>query len=129
MTDKLRNDITSFRQDEDESMYEAWERYRELYRKCLMHGLLEWVSIFYNVVNTPTRMMFDASANGTLLDRPPHESLKILNRLAKNDYQHPTTRRGITRRGMTSSDSSDSILAQVSALKNMVKDLQKPSHV
>ncbi|KAK9024824.1 hypothetical protein V6N11_064730 [Hibiscus sabdariffa] len=68
MTDNLRNQITSFRQEDDEAMHEAWERYRDLFRRCPMHGLPEWtqVSIFYNSVNTPTRMMLDASTNGTL---------------------------------------------------------------
>ncbi|KAK9044443.1 hypothetical protein V6N11_058343 [Hibiscus sabdariffa] len=58
-----------------------------------MHGLPEWtqVSIFYNSVNTPTRMMLDASANGTLLDKPPRKGLEILEKLALNNYQHPTT--------------------------------------
>ncbi|KAK9003656.1 hypothetical protein V6N11_084291 [Hibiscus sabdariffa] len=56
----------------------------------------EWtqVSMFYNYVNTPTRMMIDASAYGTLLDKPPREGLEILEKLSQNDYQHPTTRRG-----------------------------------
>ncbi|KAL4355342.1 hypothetical protein GQ457_06G011720 [Hibiscus cannabinus] len=99
MTDHLRNQITSFRQEDDEAMHEAWERYRDLFRRCPMHGLPEWtqVSIFYNSVNTPTRMMLHASANGTLLDKPPRESLEILDKLAQNDYQHPTSRRGNTR--------------------------------
>ncbi|KAK8557919.1 hypothetical protein V6N13_008745 [Hibiscus sabdariffa] len=73
MTDNLCNQITSFRQKDDEAMHEAWERYRDLFRRCPMHGLPEWtqVSIFYNSVHTPTRMMLDDSANGTLLDKPP----------------------------------------------------------
>ncbi|KAK8516824.1 hypothetical protein V6N12_049536 [Hibiscus sabdariffa] len=72
-----------------------------------MHGLPEWtqVSIFYNSVNTPTRMMLDASANDTLLDKPPRESLEILDKLAQNDYQHPTSWRGITRNNHTSKKS------------------------
>ncbi|KAK8715370.1 hypothetical protein V6N13_042704 [Hibiscus sabdariffa] len=92
-----------------------------------MHGLPEWtqVSIFYNSINPPTRMMLDASANGTLLDKPPRESLEILEKLAQNDYQHPTTRRGTMRRGTPQLDSSETILAQISALTNMVKNLQK----
>ncbi|KAK8997958.1 hypothetical protein V6N11_012493 [Hibiscus sabdariffa] len=71
--DWLRSEITSFRQEDDEAMHEAWEHYRDLFRRCPMHGLPEWtqVSIFYNSINTPTRMMLDASANGTLLDKPP----------------------------------------------------------
>ncbi|KAK8684197.1 hypothetical protein V6N13_040227 [Hibiscus sabdariffa] len=96
-------------------MHEAWERKRDLFRRCPMHGLPEWtqVSIFYNSVNTPTRIMLDASANGTLLDKPPGESLEILEKLAQNDYQHPTSRRGIMRRGPTQLESSDTILAQI----------------
>ncbi|KAK8560038.1 hypothetical protein V6N12_012844 [Hibiscus sabdariffa] len=96
-----------------------------------MHGLSEWtqVSIFYNSVNTPMRMMLDASANGTLLDQPPREGLEILEKIAQNDYQHPTTRRGSMRRGTTQLDSSDTILAQISALTNMVKNLQKQSTI
>ncbi|KAK8572839.1 hypothetical protein V6N12_028879 [Hibiscus sabdariffa] len=94
---ELSSEITSFRQEDDEAMHEAWKQYRDLFRRCLMHGLPEWtqVSIFYNSVNTPTRIMLDASANGTLLDKPPRE------------------------------DSSDTILAQISALANMIKNLQK----
>ncbi|KAK9033496.1 hypothetical protein V6N11_018527 [Hibiscus sabdariffa] len=112
-------------------MHEAWERYRDLFRRCPMHGLLEWtqVSIFYNFVNTPTRMMLDASANGTLLDKPPGESLEILDKLAQNDYQHPTSRRGTTRRGPAQLDSSDTILAQIACLTNMVKNIQKQPHI
>ncbi|KAK8533931.1 hypothetical protein V6N12_047333 [Hibiscus sabdariffa] len=130
MTDHLRNQITSFRQEDDEAMHEAWERYRDLFRRCPMHGLPEWtqVSIFYNSVNTPTRMMLDASANGTLLDKPPRESLEILDKLAQNDYQHPTSRRGTTRRGTIQLDSSDTILAQISTLTNMVKNMQRQTN-
>ncbi|KAK8628788.1 hypothetical protein V6N13_009371 [Hibiscus sabdariffa] len=69
--------------------------------------------------------MLDASANGTLLDKPPRESLEILDKLAQNDYQHPTSRRGTTRRGPAQLDSSDTILAQIASLTNMVKNMQK----
>ncbi|KAK8658757.1 hypothetical protein V6N13_036951 [Hibiscus sabdariffa] len=131
MMDHLRNPITSFRQEDGEAMHEAWERYRDLFRRCPMHGLPEWtqVSIFYNSVNTTTRMMLDASANGTLLDKPPRESLEILDKLAQNDYQHPTSRRGTTRRGPAQLDSSDTILAQIASLTDMVKNMQKQSHI
>ncbi|KAL4387708.1 hypothetical protein GQ457_09G017240 [Hibiscus cannabinus] len=129
--DHLRNQITSFRQEDDEAMHEAWERYKDLFRCCSIHGLPDWtqVPIFYNSVNTPTRMMLDASANGTLLDKPPRERLEILDKLAQNDYQHPTSRRGNTRRGPAQLDSSDTILAQIVSLTNMVKNMQKQLHI
>ncbi|KAK8690786.1 hypothetical protein V6N13_074312 [Hibiscus sabdariffa] len=80
MADNLRNQITSFRQEDDKAMNEAWDRYKDLFKRFPMHGLPKWtqVSIFYNSVNTPTRMMLDASANGTLLDKSPRETLEIL---------------------------------------------------
>ncbi|KAL4387142.1 hypothetical protein GQ457_09G022200 [Hibiscus cannabinus] len=131
LTDKLRNDITSFRQTDDESMYEAWDRYKELFRKCPMHEFNERkkVIMFYNGVNAPTRMMLDASANGTLLDKSAEEAIEILDRLANNDYQFPSTRRGMARRNGTTYELEpiDSISAQLAALTNMVKNLQRPS--
>ena len=38
-TVKLRNDITNFKQYDQESMYEAWEKYKDLLRKCPYHEL------------------------------------------------------------------------------------------
>ncbi|KAL4284200.1 hypothetical protein GQ457_16G021400 [Hibiscus cannabinus] len=131
MTDKLRNDITSFRQTDDESMYEPWDRYKELFRKCPRHGFNEWTKVimFYNGVNAPTRMMLDASANDTLLDKSAEEATEILDRLGNNDYQFPSTRRGMARRNGTTYElePTDSVSAQLAVLTNMVKNLQRPS--
>ena len=44
-TAKLRNDITNFIQHTDESLYEAWERYKDLQRKCPHHGLPDWLIV------------------------------------------------------------------------------------
>ncbi|KAL4368363.1 hypothetical protein GQ457_05G021060 [Hibiscus cannabinus] len=132
LTDKLHNDITSFRQTDDKSMYEAWDRYNELFQKCPMHGFNEWTKVimFYNGVNAPTRMMLDASANGTLLDKSAEEATEILDRLANNDYQFPSTRKEMTRRNVTAYElePTDAISAQLAALTNMVKNLQRPSN-
>jgi len=35
----LRNQITSFTQKENESLYEAWEQFKDLLRLCPHHGL------------------------------------------------------------------------------------------
>ncbi|XP_031284771.1 uncharacterized protein LOC116143444 [Pistacia vera] len=42
-TIRMCNDITNFMQVDGELLYEAWERYRELLRKCLHHGLPIWL--------------------------------------------------------------------------------------
>ena len=38
-TASLRNQITSFSQREDETLYEAWEQFKDLLRLCPHHGL------------------------------------------------------------------------------------------
>ncbi|KAK8713279.1 hypothetical protein V6N13_148500 [Hibiscus sabdariffa] len=133
MHTQLRNDITSFRQANDESMYECWDRFKGLLCKCTNHGFQDWTQVvmFYNGVNAPTRMMLDASANGTLLDKSPEEAFNILDRVATNDYQFPTTRLGAGRRapGRLDVDANDSVSAQLSAITNMLKNLQKPTDV
>jgi len=51
-TASLRNQITSFAQREDESLYKAWERFKDLLRLCPHHGLQKWMvgQTFYNGV-------------------------------------------------------------------------------
>ncbi|KAK2354700.1 hypothetical protein QL285_092185 [Trifolium repens] len=47
---KMRNEITSFRQGEDESLFDAWERYKEMLRQCPHHGIPVCIQLetFYN---------------------------------------------------------------------------------
>jgi len=49
-TVKLRTKITSFIQWDGESLYEAWERFKDLQRQCPNHGVPNWllVQTFYN---------------------------------------------------------------------------------
>ncbi|KAL4364110.1 hypothetical protein GQ457_04G018520 [Hibiscus cannabinus] len=84
----------------------------------------------YNGVNTPTRMMLDASANGTLLDKSTEEAFEILDRLANNDYKFPYTRKGMARRNVIAYElePTDSISTQLGTLTYMVKNLQRPSN-
>ncbi|KAH9802215.1 hypothetical protein KPL71_001288 [Citrus sinensis] len=53
---ELRNEITSFHQLEDESLYEAWERFKELLRRCPHHGIPCCIQLetFYNWLNPST---------------------------------------------------------------------------
>ncbi|GJZ40807.1 reverse transcriptase domain-containing protein [Tanacetum coccineum] len=50
MVTKLRNEITNFRQRPDESLFEAWERYKLSIDRCPNHNMLPVTQIdtFYN---------------------------------------------------------------------------------
>ncbi|GMI63452.1 hypothetical protein HRI_000014500 [Hibiscus trionum] len=129
VTDRLRNEITTFRQGDDEPMYEAWERYQQMLNNGPLHGLPAWtqVPIFYNGVNYPTRMMIDASVDGIILDTPLEEALRLLNIAAKNDYKFPTAHRGGTRRPATVNEveASKSVNARLDTLTELVMKMVK----
>ena len=63
-TANLRNQISTFAMTEDESLYESWERFKDLLRLCPHHGLQKWMIIqtFYNGVTQPVRSTIDAAA-------------------------------------------------------------------
>ena len=39
---ELRGRISAFQMLDDESLYDAWERFKELLRKCPQHGFAKW---------------------------------------------------------------------------------------
>ena len=65
---KLQHEINTFQQLDDESLYDACERFKELLRKCPHHGIPHCIQLetFSNGPNEHTRLMVDASANGKI---------------------------------------------------------------
>ncbi|KAL0448385.1 UNVERIFIED_CONTAM: hypothetical protein Slati_1394900, partial [Sesamum latifolium] len=63
-TAKMLNDITSFVQLDRESLYDVWERFKSMLRKCPHHELPVWrqVQTFYNGVTLANRATIDAAA-------------------------------------------------------------------
>nr|GEZ60091.1 hypothetical protein [Tanacetum cinerariifolium] len=64
MVTKLRNDITNFRHEPDESLFEAWERYKLLIDRCPNHNMLPMTQIdtFYNGLTLSHRDTINAAA-------------------------------------------------------------------
>ena len=124
---QLRVDITSFKQMEGESLYETWERFKELLRKCPHHGIPHWMQMetFYNGLNASNRTLVDASANGALLSKSYNEAYAILERMATNNSQWPTDRLSEGRRvaGIHDLDAVTTLTAQVSSLSNILKSM------
>ncbi|GMI87105.1 hypothetical protein HRI_002379800 [Hibiscus trionum] len=56
LSERLRNEIATFQQEDDEPMHEAWDRFTTLLRNCPMHGFPVWNQVikFYNAANTHT---------------------------------------------------------------------------
>ena len=68
----LRANINRFKQKESESLFEAWERYKDMLQLCPPHGLEEWLIIhsFYNSLLYNTIETIDVAAGGALIDKP-----------------------------------------------------------
>ena len=118
-TAKLRNEITMFDQQHGESLYEAWERYKELLRKCPHHGLPKWLQLntFYNGLHGNLRSSIDAAAGGALMAKTYEEAYQLIETMATNNYQWPTARMTQpTVAGIFEVDGVTAITAQISAL-------------
>ncbi|GJR06154.1 reverse transcriptase domain-containing protein [Tanacetum coccineum] len=84
-TTNLRNKITRFQQRFDESFYEAWDRFNDLFRACPHHGFseLHQLDTFYNDLNANDQDSLNSAAGGNFLDKMPRECLKIIKSKSK----------------------------------------------
>ena len=53
LTSERSGEIISFKNKKDESLFNAWERYKQLLRRCPMHGIeqMTQMDIFYHAMN------------------------------------------------------------------------------
>ncbi|GKA33062.1 retrovirus-related pol polyprotein from transposon TNT 1-94 [Tanacetum coccineum] len=61
-TAKKIDEINNFKQEHNESLFRAWERFKELLMKCPQHYLtdMQEVILFYNELDVPTRQILDS---------------------------------------------------------------------
>lgn len=86
---KLGSDILSFRQMDSETLYNAWELYKELLRKYPQHRIVEGmqIQIFYNGLNVAMKQMLDAAAKGSLHSKQPNIAQPLIEDMTSNGYQ------------------------------------------
>ena len=89
--------ITWFNQKDGESLYDAWERFKEMLRLCPHHGLEKWLIVhtFYNGLSYTTKMTVDAAAGGALMNKNYSATYALIKDMAQNHYQW-TNERAIT---------------------------------
>ena len=74
-----------FRQGEDESLYTAWERYKRLLKRCLMHGidLKTQMNIVYHSLNDTSKGIINASCCGAFKRKSAEEARDLITDLPK----------------------------------------------
>ncbi|GKE25130.1 reverse transcriptase domain-containing protein, partial [Tanacetum coccineum] len=80
MVTKLRNEITKFTQKPNESLFEAWERYKLSIDRCPNHNMLlvTQIDTFYNGLTLIHRDTINAAAGGTFMQKTPEECYELI---------------------------------------------------
>ncbi|GJU54447.1 reverse transcriptase domain-containing protein [Tanacetum coccineum] len=84
-TRELRKEITNFQQVFGETFTEAWERFKDLLRKCPHYGfsLHHQIDFFYNRLCQSDQDSLNSAAGGNLMMRNIQEALTIIENKAK----------------------------------------------
>ncbi|XP_058742467.1 uncharacterized protein LOC131614954 [Vicia villosa] len=133
-TAMLRAQINGFRQKDNESLFEARERCKDMLRLCPHHGFEQWLIIhtFYNGLLYNTRLTIDAAAGGALMDKEYADAYALIESMAQNHYQWGSERarsektsgeKSSTKSGMYEISSLDRVNAKVDALTQKIENL------
>ncbi|GJW68857.1 DNA-directed DNA polymerase [Tanacetum coccineum] len=107
-------------QEPDETLYQAWERFKELLMKCPQHYLTEMqeVILFYNGLDIPTRQILDS--RGAIPTKTAEDAKKAIQEMAEYSQKwHNGTSRG------RSTETSDGIAAIQAQLNNLGREIKK----
>ena len=92
-TARLRSDINTFKKAPHETLYTAWERFKELQRQYPHHGLPDWMipQIFYNGLIDDDRNIINAAAGGKWINKTAVEPTTMLEELAIQSFMEDET--------------------------------------
>ena len=123
----LKNAIHGFRQDETETMMEAWERLQDLLRSCPHHGVQKWelLQTFYHGLHAHDQGMLNASAGGCFMRMAPDEAYEMISHMASTNGQWGSERG--SRRGVVNSIDVAAIAKLSSQLEAMDKKIERMS--
>nr|GEY89870.1 reverse transcriptase domain-containing protein [Tanacetum cinerariifolium] len=119
-TMNLKNDITNFQQKFDETFSEAWDRFKNLLRKCPHHGFseLHQIDTIYNALTKSDQDSLNVTASGNLLNHTPRDALTII----ENKSKVCTSRNKLVVSKVNTTTSSSSPSPDITALTDIVKE-------
>ncbi|GJY72757.1 reverse transcriptase domain-containing protein [Tanacetum coccineum] len=117
-TTYLRNKITNFFQEPNETFNEAWERFKGLLRQCPHHGFseLHQLDTFYNSLNSNDQDALDSAAGGNFLDKMPQEVQQMAAFLKTIEYSNDRLEKRLVKRNATDSCSVKEVEEGVSKI-------------
>ncbi|KAK9672916.1 hypothetical protein RND81_12G134600 [Saponaria officinalis] len=123
-TPKLRNDITGFVQQEHESLYEAWERFKDLQRQCPHHGVPSYLLIltFYNAIKPEFQMGLNAAVGGRIDGVSWNKAKELIENMAATTYHWGADRH--VRGSKSNTDTVHSMQTKIDELSEQIAQLK-----
>nr|GEW45193.1 hypothetical protein [Tanacetum cinerariifolium] len=123
MVTKLRNEITNFRQRLDESLFEAWERYKLSILRCPNHNMFRVTQIdtFYNGLTLRHRDTITVAAGGTFMKRHLKECYDLIENMTAHHNDWDTS----TQQSESSSSITSSSDTEIAALKAEMAEINR----
>ncbi|XP_070040923.1 uncharacterized protein [Nicotiana tomentosiformis] len=92
-TGTFRREIHNFCHKDNETVFEAWERFKEIVRKCQHSGIELWMQLqdFWDGLTPASRRTLSNAAGGLLMKKTPEEIVTILDELSEDANQWPST--------------------------------------
>ncbi|GJW45415.1 reverse transcriptase domain-containing protein [Tanacetum coccineum] len=119
-TTKKMEEINKFQQEPNETLYQAWERFKELLMKCPEQYLtkMQEVILFYNGLKVPTRQILDAKR--AIPTKTTADAKVAIQEMAKYSQKwHNGTSR------IRSTETSDGLSAIQAQLNNLGREIKK----
>jgi len=119
-----KHEITNFKQGESETLYDAWERFNLLLKRCPSHGLDEksYLQIFTEGITANNRMFLDAAAGGSMRTKTDHEVRNLIENMTENEHRADAKKK---RRGVFGVNDSTALLANQTAMNKHLETLTK----
>ncbi|MCI07973.1 hypothetical protein A2U01_0029043, partial [Trifolium medium] len=109
-----RADINNFEQGDNETIYDAWERFKLCLKKCPNHGFdgLSQMQMFTQGLRPQTRMLLDASVGGSLKSKDEGQARELVETIVQKEYRVLNDRGAKKKAGVLELDTQNALLAQ-----------------
>ncbi|XP_052297128.1 uncharacterized protein LOC127902307, partial [Citrus sinensis] len=122
----IRKDICGIRQLPGETLYEYWERFKQLCASCPQHQISDQLLIqyFYEGLSLMDRSMIDAASGGVLVNKTPTQARELISNMAANAQQFGSRQDATLRNVNEVNISSQNLENQMSQLATTVSRLE-----
>ncbi|PNY16023.1 hypothetical protein L195_g012732, partial [Trifolium pratense] len=122
-----RAEISNFEQGDNETLYDAWERFKVCLKRCPNHGFdsHSQMQMFTQGLRPQTRMILDASAGGSLKNRDEGEVRELVESMTQNEYRAQNDRGAKKKGGLLELDAQSALLAQQKLMSSQMEAMMK----